>query len=156
MPLMSFPSFQLWLTQSRYDRQQLVIVATTSLFAYITYKAIDILVVKPYVSVLRDLPGPEKLDSYIWGHLPRIFKTPPGVVHEEWVAQYGPTFQYRGIGLARQFFTLDPKAIAHIMNHSYDYPKPPTLSAALTQLLGKGVLVVEGDDHCRQRRIMNT
>ncbi|KAG9025309.1 hypothetical protein FRB95_010332 [Tulasnella sp. JGI-2019a] len=55
-------------------------VTATSLLNYITYKAIDILVIKPYISVLRDLPGPEKLDSYILGHLPRIFKAPVGVI----------------------------------------------------------------------------
>ncbi|KAG9036108.1 hypothetical protein FRB95_009896 [Tulasnella sp. JGI-2019a] len=151
-PSINLPNLQLWLPC---DHQQLAIITTTSLFTYITYKAIDILVIRPYVSVLRDLPGPEKLDSYILGHLPRILNAPAGVVHEEWVAQYGPTFQFRGIDLSRQFFTLDPKAIAHILNHSYDYPKPPAIRDGLTRLLGKGVLVVECDDHRRQRRIMN-
>ncbi|KAG9003793.1 hypothetical protein FRB93_010809 [Tulasnella sp. JGI-2019a] len=153
--LPSLQHFQLWLAEFPFDRQQLAIATTASLFTYVAYKAIDILVIKPYVSALRDLPGPEKLDSYIFGHMPRIFKAPAGVIHEEWAAKYGPTLQYRGIGLSRRFFTLDPKAIAHVMNHSYDYPKPESIREGLVQLLGRGVLVAEGDEHRRQRKIMN-
>ncbi|KAG9003813.1 hypothetical protein FRB93_010829 [Tulasnella sp. JGI-2019a] len=137
-----------------YDRHQLGIMTVSSLVAYVCYKALTRLIVQPYYSVLRDLPGPE-VDSYIWGHMKKIFNTPAGVAYEEWVAQYGPTFQYRGIGLSRRFFTLDPKAIAHIVNHPYDYPKPTQYREFLEQYMGKGVLVAEGADHRRQRKIMN-
>ncbi|KAG8855329.1 hypothetical protein FRB96_007127 [Tulasnella sp. 330] len=193
--------FQLWLADFPYDRKQVALVATASTFAYISYKAIDMLVIKPYLSVLRDLPGPEKLDSYFLGHSSKILRSPAAVVHEEWVAQYGPTLQFRGMGLvsldvlmlvhennvrlnglsstqSRRLFTLDPKAISHIINHSYDYPKPPATRDRLADLLGngvhvhhymtqvfadtalsvtffKGVLVAEGDQHRKQRKIMN-
>ncbi|KAG8855330.1 hypothetical protein FRB96_007128 [Tulasnella sp. 330] len=147
--------FQLWLADFPYDRQQVAIATSASIFAYISFKAVDTFFIKPYLSPLRDLPGPEKLDSYLLGHLPRIFKAPAGVIHEEWAAQYGPTFQYRGIALSRRFCTLDPKALNHILNHSDDYPKPPGSRAALVQILGNGVLVAEGDEHRRQRKIMN-
>ncbi|KAG9003792.1 hypothetical protein FRB93_010808 [Tulasnella sp. JGI-2019a] len=153
--LPSLQQFQIWLAEFPFDRQELAITTTASFFTYIAYKAIHILVIKPYVSALRDLPGPGKPDSYLYGHMSKIFKAPAGVIHEEWAAKYGPTFQYRGIALSRRFFTLDPKAIAHIMNHSYDYPKPEPMREGLVQLLGRGVLVAEGDEHRRQRRIMN-
>lgn len=39
---------------------------------------------------------------------------------------------------SRRFFTSDPKAVAHILNHPYDYPKPPVMRDALVQLLGNG------------------
>ncbi|KAG8889125.1 hypothetical protein FRB98_005740 [Tulasnella sp. 332] len=136
------------------DRQQVIIVIVASLIAYIGFKAAETLVIQSYYSSLRDIPGPEP-DSYIWGHMRRIFNAPVGVVYEEWVAQYGPTFQYRGLFLSRRFFTLDPKAVAHIVNHSYDYPKPSEFRNLLTEALGKGVLVAEGSDHRRQRKIMN-
>lgn len=55
---------RLWLSDFPCGRQQAAIAATASLLAYISYKAIDTLVVKPYFSPLRNLPGPEKVDSY--------------------------------------------------------------------------------------------
>ncbi|KAG8990152.1 hypothetical protein FRB93_003318 [Tulasnella sp. JGI-2019a] len=143
-------AFPFWLYDVSYTT-----LGIASVLAYLSYKACDMLVVRPYFSPLRSLRGPDKLDSYVFGHLPRIFKSSPGVPHEECAALYGPTFQYRGIGLSRMLFTMDPRAVAHIMNHSYDYPKPLLMRENLTHVLGEGVLVAEGDAHRRQRRIMN-
>ncbi|KAG8960638.1 hypothetical protein FRC03_006310 [Tulasnella sp. 419] len=111
--------------------------------------------VRPQLSPLKDLPGPEKNDSLFWGNLKKIFVAPAGVVHEEWAAKYGPTFTYRGFLSARRFFTMDPRAVNHILTHSIDYPKPEALRTNLSQFFGKGLLFAEGEDHRRQRRIMN-
>ncbi|KAG9003824.1 hypothetical protein FRB93_010840 [Tulasnella sp. JGI-2019a] len=147
--------FRMWLADLPYDRQQLAITAAASLVAYISYKALDIIFIKSYFSPFKELPGPGRVESYLWGHLPKIFKAPAPVVHEEWATLYGPTYQYRGFLLARRFFTIDPRAVSHMMNHSYDYPKPSDIQEILVELLGRGVLVAEGDVHRRQRRIMN-
>ncbi|KAG8928188.1 hypothetical protein FRC02_007264 [Tulasnella sp. 418] len=111
--------------------------------------------VRPQLSPLKDLPGPEKNDSLFWGNLKKIFVAPAGVVHEEWAAKYGPTFTYRGFLSARRFFTMDPRAVNHVLTHSIDYPKPEALRTNLSQFFGKGLLFAEGEDHRRQRRIMN-
>lgn len=50
----------------------------------------------------------------------------------------------------------DPVALNHILvARSYDYPKPDEVRGDLAMILGKGILFAEGDDHRRQRRIMN-
>ncbi|KAG8883543.1 hypothetical protein FRB97_006390 [Tulasnella sp. 331] len=66
-----------------YSRQQLTIGTAASIFIYISYKGLYLMVINPYFPVLKDLPGPEKLDSYILGNLLKIFKAPGAVVHEE-------------------------------------------------------------------------
>src|SRR6266481_1672505 len=48
------------------------------------------LLVRPFFSPLRDLPGPAN-PSLLFGHLQQIFKAQPGELHEKWVDQYGPT-----------------------------------------------------------------
>jgi len=55
------------------------------------WKAIDRLWIQPFVSPLRDLPGP-KSPSFIWGNLREIFSADPGELHDKWVEQYGTTF----------------------------------------------------------------
>ncbi|KIY62984.1 cytochrome P450, partial [Cylindrobasidium torrendii FP15055 ss-10] len=49
----------------------------------------------------------------------------------------------------------DTKAIAHILQDVTNYKKPPSLQYHLTRMVGSGVLVVEGEQHRKQRRIMN-
>ena len=41
-------------------------------------------------------------------------------------------------------WTLDTRAINHILTHSTDYQKPESLRKGLAQLLGEGVLFTEG------------
>ena len=49
----------------------------------------------------------------------------------------------------------DPQ-LNHVLNaRAYDYPKPEEVRRSMSQILGKGVLFAEGDDHRRQRKIMN-
>ncbi|KAG9075121.1 hypothetical protein FRC06_010258, partial [Ceratobasidium sp. 370] len=45
-------------------------------------------------SPLRHLSGPPN-DSLIFGNSKRVFGAPLGVVHEEWMEKYGPTYAFR-------------------------------------------------------------
>ncbi|KAF9559573.1 cytochrome P450 [Agrocybe pediades] len=77
------------------------------------------------------------------------------VVHERWTAAYGDTIKYRELlGLTR-LYTTDLKAITHVLMHSNDYQKPEFAVYNLRRLLGEGVLLVEGDVHRQQRKILN-
>jgi cytochrome P450 len=50
---------------------------------------------------------------------------------------------------------MDTRAINHILTHSYEYQKPEPVRYPLFRILGQGVLLVEGDKHKQQRKIMN-
>ncbi|EIN11680.1 cytochrome P450 [Punctularia strigosozonata HHB-11173 SS5] len=51
---------------------------------------------------------------------------------------------------------MDSRAIHHIVSTKpNDYYKPANITYMLAELLGRGVLLVEGEQHHRQRRIMN-
>ncbi|KIO34090.1 hypothetical protein M407DRAFT_64608 [Tulasnella calospora MUT 4182] len=134
-----------------------VVAATTG--SYLVYKLAGFVkwwLIDPQFSPLRDAPGPDTYDSIIWGNMPKIFKAPPSKVHEEWMNKYGHTITYRGMFLGYRLCTKDPKALAHMVNHSYDYPKPAQIRYFLERMFGKGgVLFAEGEDHRRQRKIMN-
>lgn len=69
MPLVYLPNLerlQIWLAHFElpYSIPLLAAGATASIFLYIAYKALYLMIIRPYFFVLKDLPGPEKLDSY--------------------------------------------------------------------------------------------
>ncbi|KIJ33556.1 hypothetical protein M422DRAFT_264483 [Sphaerobolus stellatus SS14] len=121
---------------------------------YGVWRAIYRVCLVPWLSPLRNIPGPEKT-SFFWGNMQQIFKADPGELHGQWVKQYGHTLAYTGILGRRRLMTLDPKALSYVLNHSTQWQKPEEVRNSLAELLGKGVLFEEGEVHKRQRRIMN-
>ncbi|KAF8352245.1 cytochrome P450 [Amanita rubescens] len=107
-----------------------------------------------YNSPLKHLPGP-KSTSWIYGNFKEIWESDNSVAHEKWISIYGTTFKYKGFFGITRLFTMDAKALSHILMNSSLYEKPEIARYALTRLLGDGLLVAEGDKHRQQRRIMN-
>ncbi|KAE9391903.1 cytochrome P450 [Gymnopus androsaceus JB14] len=54
-----------------------------------------------------------------------------------------------------RLYTTDLEALHHILHNYFDYQKPESTRFALSRLLGNGVLVMEGEHHKFQRRVMN-
>jgi hypothetical protein len=49
-----------------------------------------------------------------------------------------------------RLYTIDTKAINHVLMNSYNYQKPEGARYNLSRILGNGVLVVEDDKHKQQ------
>jgi len=73
----------------------------------------------------------------------------------KWIKQYGHTFRYRILGGGWRFFTADPVALSYILSHPDTFPKPELTRQQMETFLGNGVLIAEGADHRRQRKILN-
>lgn len=73
-----------------------------------------------------------------------------------WEQAYGSTFVYKGFVGGCRLMTTDPVAIAYILRNAYDYPKPDFVRESLATMAAghHGLLVVEGDEHRRQRKIL--
>ncbi|KAL4261304.1 Cytochrome P450 superfamily protein [Pleurotus pulmonarius] len=127
--------------------------ALSALGAYGVYKLFKF-VYGEFTSSLRYLPGP-KSSSWIYGNFREIFDAENSVLHEQWVKEYGPTIKYRGLFGVTRLYTTDPKALNHILMNTDVYQKPEMTRHALGRVLGEGVLIVEGEKHRRQRKIMN-
>ncbi|EMD33503.1 hypothetical protein CERSUDRAFT_118076 [Gelatoporia subvermispora B] len=121
--------------------------------AYALYKGVRFLL-RPFFSSLRYLPGPPR-SGLIYGNLKEIFAAEHSVLHEAWVEKYGNTIKYKGFLNTDRLYTIDVKALNHILTHSMDYQKPAQSRYFLSRLLGKGVLFAEGEDHRTQRRVLN-
>jgi hypothetical protein len=100
------------------------------------------------------LPGPVP-DDFLWGSLRAIINAGPLELHMKWIKQFGHTFRYRILGGGWRFFTADPVALSYILNHPDTFPKPELTRQQMEQFLGNGVLIAEGADHRRQRKILN-
>ncbi|KAI9059130.1 cytochrome P450 [Trametes sanguinea] len=119
-----------------------------------------------YRSPLRNLPGPPS-PSWLYGNMKEVFTTDGHAVPDKWFAQYGRTYVDHGFGMTPQLWTLDLRAIHHILTHSMDYGVPEDNVKTVGELLGKGMVaagsclygisyrVMVGEQHRQQRRIMN-
>ncbi|KAI0027118.1 cytochrome P450 [Vararia minispora EC-137] len=111
-------------------------------------------VIRPYFSPLRTVPGPRPT-SWLRGNLREIIKADPSEMHDEWEQEYGPVLKYKVMMGQDRLSITDVRALGHILAHSMDYEKPRTVRQSLTDILGAGLLVVEGEVHKQQRRVMS-
>ncbi|KAF8061716.1 cytochrome P450 [Lyophyllum atratum] len=127
---------------------QLLGSLAATLGAYGLYRGLK-LIYEEMTSPLRDLPGP-KSASLIYGNFKQIWDAENSVLHEKWVQEYGSTIQYSGLFGMRRLYTMDTKALNHVLMNSNIYQKPEAARYQLSRVLGTGVLVVEGDKHKQQ------
>ncbi|KAJ3573312.1 hypothetical protein NP233_g2500 [Leucocoprinus birnbaumii] len=107
-------------------------------------------------SPIQLLPGPPSA-SMFFGNSLQILKSEDQVeLHRQWVKKYGPTIVYKGIFWpGGRIYTLDLKAINHILMNCYTYKKPDFITHSIRRVVGDGILFVEDDVHKKQRRVMN-
>ncbi|KAH8102315.1 cytochrome P450 [Cristinia sonorae] len=122
-------------------------------FTVFVIKVIPFLI-RPWFSPLRQLPGPPN-PSWLFGQLRNRFSTENLLKVEQWKAEYGPSFVINGLFGVHRLHTHDMKALHHVLVHSADYVKPAITRYTLSSILGPGVLVVDGEQHKMQRRVMN-
>ncbi|EAU81974.2 cytochrome P450 [Coprinopsis cinerea okayama7 len=109
---------------------QLLTSLVATFGAYGLYKLITFFYGE-WTSPIRILPGPPS-PSWFYGNLKEIWQSEKSAVHEKWVKEHGPTITYKAL-----------------------FGKPEPSRYSLSRILGTGVLVVEGEQHKQQRRVMN-
>ncbi|KAI0667879.1 cytochrome P450 [Trametes maxima] len=102
---------------------------------------------------LRALPGPPS-PSLLFGWAWQFWSTDPTELHEEWVRIFGRTIHYRILSNVC-LFTMDTKALAHILARDEVYQKPTLVRTFIAQMLGNGILLTEDEQHRRQKRVVN-
>ncbi|WVR08887.1 hypothetical protein IAU60_005946 [Kwoniella sp. DSM 27419] len=122
------------------------------LFLFLTY--VYAYPMREYTLPYRNLRGPQG-GSFLWGQIRNFIRAPPNALHGEWIKVYGPTFRYKVLLGMNRFFTSDPVALNYILGHSDLFPKPEQTRKGMADMLGNGVLVAEGPDHRRQRKVLN-
>ncbi|KAH9857474.1 cytochrome P450 [Lenzites betulinus] len=103
---------------------------------------------------LRVLPGPP-ISSWVYGNQKDIAAVDNISLPDQWAAQYGKNFVDHEFFMWPRLWSLDPRAIQHILTHPSDFPRPEENSKNILEVLGRGLLSVQGDEHKKQRRILN-
>ncbi|KAJ7141737.1 cytochrome P450 [Mycena crocata] len=107
-----------------------------------------------YVSPLRLLPGP-KASHWFYGNLKELLDDRTFTLDKQWFEQYGRTMKIHQLFGQAQLQTADTQALHHILSNTHVYQKPEGARVSLGRVVGPGILVVEGDVHKQQRKIMN-
>ncbi|KAJ7458475.1 cytochrome P450 [Mycena latifolia] len=105
-------------------------------------------------STVRLLPGP-KSTHWFYGNLKELVADEDGGLEERWGEQYGRTMKFHRLFGQSQLHTTDTRAIHHFLSNSHIYEKSEASRLTLGRIVGPGILVVEGDVHKQQRKIMN-
>lgn len=133
----------------------MLVSSLLTLGAYVLYRVINTLYGR-YTSPLRYIRGP-KSTHLIMGNVMQLINGPAVSVQDQnhWSEEYGLTMKFHGFMNAWDLYSIDTKAIHHILSNAHLYPKPDAGRYNLSRIVGPGILVVEGDVHKQQRRIMN-
>ncbi|KAL1727765.1 cytochrome P450 [Schizophyllum commune] len=104
--------------------------------------------------LLRHVPGPDS-DSFLLGNLPELLRSPAAEIELDWQERYGGAMKYNGAFGEQLLMISDPVAAQYVVQTSgYGFIRPSDRKEVSRQLLGRGILTVEGHDHKRHRRIM--
>ncbi|CAA7265267.1 unnamed protein product [Cyclocybe aegerita] len=135
------------------DPQEVLVFVVGAATACIAFKIFK-LVLSEWTSPLRNIRGPPN-QSFFYGNQRQLFEAENTVTEEKWVEEYGSTFKCKGFFGFNSLYVADMEAVNHILTETHVYQKPDWLQYTLTRILGAGLVVVEGDKHRKQRRIMN-
>ena len=104
-------------------------------------------------SPLRNLPGPPS-PSFVLGDLRELHDQENTGLLARWEAEHGSTLVYKGFIGGQRLLTTDARAVAHILGHPDDFPKPDFVRATLASMAAghDGLIVVEGEQHRKQVR----
>ncbi|KAL9098999.1 MAG: hypothetical protein Q9163_005435 [Psora crenata] len=111
----------------------------------------------PYLfSPLRHLPSPPG-GSFWNGHFKRISNEPSGVPQQDWINNVpnNGLIYYKTFLNEERLLLTSPQALAEVLTlQSYDFIKTPQLSSGLGRILGRGLVLVEGEEHKAQRKML--
>jgi len=117
-----------------------------SLLAFKRIVAVHIFRTEDYDKLRR--PKNNSWMFFIFGHLNTVRTARPGQAHLDWIKELGTdVYIYRGAFYSPCLLLADAGAMTYILGqtHAYEYPKPSQTKAFLTELLGEGLLVSEGE-----------
>ncbi|KAI5117520.1 hypothetical protein M0805_009528 [Coniferiporia weirii] len=102
------------------------------------------------------LRGPPA-SSWFFGVSQEVFQGDSAAAYyEKWADEYGPVYQIPGPLGSRRTVLTDAKAIAHFYSkETFGYVNSTFSKIAISNLIGKGLLWADGEDHKRQRKTLN-
>ncbi|KAI0657156.1 cytochrome P450 [Cubamyces menziesii] len=107
-------------------------------------------------SPLDNIPGPAS-ESFISGNVEKIMDPRAASGYQQGlVERYGRLFKIHGLFNAKWLYTYDPRALHNIFIKDQDvFEETDMLISMFNVLTGPGLIATLGDQHRRQRRMLN-
>ncbi|KAI0301267.1 cytochrome P450 [Russula brevipes] len=102
-----------------------------------------------FTAPTRVLPGPKSVSWLTGSHASDVWEPDALDTRLEWIQQYGPVFKYCSLFNMTRVITTDPQALNHVF-HAPEFEKTPEGRTLLGDILGRGLLFVEGPKHKQQ------
>ncbi|KAF7760628.1 hypothetical protein Agabi119p4_10037 [Agaricus bisporus var. burnettii] len=118
---------------------------------WIVWKAFKLFVLQ---SQLDNLPGPPS-KSFIFGNINELLSYNGWDFNRHVLNTYGRAMRITGTFGSRLFLTYDPKALHHILVKDQQFYEPSGFVSRNKVYLGEGLLSVMGEQHRKQRKMMN-
>ncbi|KAK5994841.1 Cytochrome P450 monooxygenase ALT8-like protein [Cladobotryum mycophilum] len=106
-----------------------------------------------YLSPLRHIPTIPGCP--LWGHTIERFRRERGLWEREWHRKYGNVIRFFSPFGFETLSVTDLDSIREMTTtNPYRYQKPASISIGMRNVLGNGLLFVDGDEHARQRKTL--
>ncbi|TDL23923.1 cytochrome P450 [Rickenella mellea] len=105
---------------------------------------------------VRYAPGPSLANaSWIWGHELEAFQGQAMELYGKWIYKYGPLIKIKAALLQSDILVVgDHAAAQQIFADTNTYVKSPTFRPLVENIMGKGLVWAEGQEHAFQRRML--
>ncbi|KAI8373463.1 cytochrome P450 [Choanephora cucurbitarum] len=122
----------------------------------VVYYFFKFIVYRLYLHPVNRLPGPRVSWIPFMGNIVEILREEAGAPHKRWTKQYGPIYYYHTEWNQPRIAVADDELLKQVLvSQEFDFVKTPETSRFLRRILGNGLLLSEGDEHRRQRRMLN-
>ncbi|KAI0742144.1 cytochrome P450 [Irpex lacteus] len=103
-----------------------------------------------------NVPGPSSTETFMTGDMVQLWDRVRGwEFHKHITRTYGSVARLHGPFGSKMLYTYDPKALQEITRRQTVYIHPEWITSANTMILGRGLLSTEGEQHRKQRRLLN-
>ncbi|KAJ7364065.1 cytochrome P450 [Mycena albidolilacea] len=105
--------------------------------------------------ILNNIPGPRS--PSLWtGNLKELFNVNGWDFHHELGEKYGGVVRIDGLLGEKQLYVFDPKSLHQLLVKDQDiFEEPPYLTCGARVSLGEGILSALGEQHKKQRKMLN-
>ncbi|EIE80422.1 hypothetical protein G6F46_012660 [Rhizopus delemar] len=143
-----------WKSSEKLDAVWAAKLGLSSVAAYFLYKTI---IYRLYIHPANRLPGPRVSWIPFMGNFFEIIRTEDDQSPlRKWAKTYGSIYTIHTQLNKPEIVVTDEKLVKQILTTQvYDFEKPDIVSRELERLTGRGVLVVEGQAHRIQRKMLN-
>ncbi|KAI0484816.1 cytochrome P450 4A12A [Xylariaceae sp. FL0804] len=109
-----------------------------------------------YLSPLRHLPEPTVSRSWWNGYVQRTFQGMNGAETAQWQREikHDGVFRYLGVLNSERLVFTSVEGCLEVLQRADDFIQPRLLSDLAERILGPGLVLVNGHEHRRQRRLL--